>query len=126
MQGSAGIVDRANRRRQVLDQGLQRAEEPRISRHLDCRSRWTAGFPGSDETIYPQAQIQTCIVHLIRNSLANWKDCKGLTAAPSPSTEGIIKKPAEAGLRMRGDERWDLAAFFYERFIIKILWICMT
>nr|WP_244098725.1 hypothetical protein [Burkholderia ambifaria] len=28
-------MDRANRRRQVLAEGLQRAEEPRLARHPD-------------------------------------------------------------------------------------------
>jgi len=30
----------------------------------------------TDRSVYPAAQIQTCIVHLIRNSLnlASWKD----------------------------------------------------
>jgi putative transposase len=33
------------------------------------------GFPEAIEAVYPQAQIQTCIVHLIRNSLspASWE-----------------------------------------------------
>ena len=41
------------------------------------------GFPEAIEAVYPQAQIQTCIVHLIRNSttLASWKDRKELAAA---------------------------------------------
>jgi putative transposase len=39
------------------------------------------GFPEAIEAVYPQVQIQTCIVHLIRNSLslASWKFvCKSL------------------------------------------------
>jgi hypothetical protein len=41
------------------------------------------GFPEAIEAVYPQAQIQTCIVHLIRNSttLAAWKDRMELAAA---------------------------------------------
>lgn len=44
------------------------------------------GFPEAIEAVYPQAQIQTCIVHLIRNSmtLAAWKDRKELAAALKP------------------------------------------
>src|SRR5450830_1279834 len=40
------------------------------------------GFPEAIEAVYRQAQIQTCIVHLIRNSttLASWKDRKELAA----------------------------------------------
>lgn len=34
------------------------------------------GFPEAIEAVYPQAQSQTCIVYLNRNSttLASWKD----------------------------------------------------
>ena len=34
------------------------------------------GFPEAIRAVFPQAQIQTCIVHLIRNSLSfcNWKE----------------------------------------------------
>ena len=36
------------------------------------------GFPDAIGTVFPQTAVQTCIVHLIRNSLAfvSWKDCK--------------------------------------------------
>lgn len=38
------------------------------------------------EVVYPQTTLQTCIVHLIRNSLdyANWKDRKPLAASIKP------------------------------------------
>ena len=41
------------------------------------------GMPTALEAIYPRTTLQTCIVHLIRNSLdyASWKDRKPLTAA---------------------------------------------
>lgn len=40
------------------------------------------GFPQAIEAVFPQTQIQTCIVHLIRNSLnfVGWKDRKPLAA----------------------------------------------
>src|SRR5271170_5451659 len=36
------------------------------------------GFPEAIGTVFPLTTVQTCIVHLIRNSLAfvSWKDCK--------------------------------------------------
>jgi len=45
------------------------------------------GFPEAIEAVYPQAQIQTCIVHLIRNSttLASWKDRKEQAASSKPA-----------------------------------------
>ena len=41
------------------------------------------GMPEALGTVYPATTLQTCIVHLIRNSLdyASWKDRKALAAA---------------------------------------------
>jgi putative transposase len=41
------------------------------------------GFPEAINAVFPQAQIQTCIVHLIRHSLAfaSWKERRGVAAA---------------------------------------------
>jgi putative transposase len=40
------------------------------------------GFPEAIEAVFPQTAVQTCIVHLIRNSLdfASWKDRKPVVA----------------------------------------------
>ena len=50
----------------------------------------TDGLKGMSEAlaaVYPATTLQTCIVHLIRNSLdyASWKDRKLLAAALKPS-----------------------------------------
>jgi putative transposase len=41
------------------------------------------GFPEAITSVYPQTVVQTCIVHLIRNSLAfvSWKDRKAILPA---------------------------------------------
>lgn len=41
------------------------------------------GFPEAIEAVFPQARIQTCIVHLLRYSMhfASWKERKALAAA---------------------------------------------
>ncbi len=38
------------------------------------------GFPDAIQAVYPKAQVQLCIVHLVRNSLhfVNWKERKAL------------------------------------------------
>jgi transposase-like protein len=38
------------------------------------------GFPEAIESVFPQTQIQLCIIHMIRNSVKyfNWKDRKAL------------------------------------------------
>ena len=58
------------------------------------------GFPEAIEAVYPQAQIQTCIVHLIRNSttLASWKDRKELAGALKPVYQAANAEAAEAAL----------------------------
>jgi len=40
------------------------------------------GFPEAINAVFPEAQIQTCIVHLIRHSLAfaSWKERRGVKA----------------------------------------------
>jgi putative transposase len=44
------------------------------------------GFPEAIEAVFPQAWVQTCIVHLIRASLryVNWKERKKVAAALRP------------------------------------------
>jgi transposase-like protein len=55
------------------------------------------GFPEAITSVYPQTLVQTCIVHLIRNSLAfvAWKDRKAIL----PSIKAIYRaESAEAAL----------------------------
>jgi putative transposase len=54
------------------------------------------GFPDAITAVFPQAQIQTCIVHLIRNSLdfVSYKDRKAVAAALKEIYRG---KDADAG-----------------------------
>lgn len=58
------------------------------------------GFPEAIEAVYPEAQIQTCIVHLIRNSLnlASWKDRKNLAAALKPVYQAATAESAAVAL----------------------------
>src|SRR5450759_3015784 len=41
------------------------------------------GFPDAINAVFPETQIQTCIVHLLRNSMdfAGWKDRKPVVSA---------------------------------------------
>lgn len=58
------------------------------------------GFPEAIEATFPLAQIQTCIVHLIRNSLSYvaWKDRKALAAELKPVYQAADAEAAEAAL----------------------------
>ena len=56
------------------------------------------GFPDVINTVFPQAQVQTCVVHLMRNSLEHvaWKDYK----AVARELKGIYKaENADAALQ---------------------------
>ncbi|EKL2563733.1 IS256-like element ISEc58 family transposase, partial [Escherichia coli] len=56
------------------------------------------GFPEALEAVFPATTLQTCIVHLIRNSLdyAGWKDRKALAAAIKPIYTAPTAEAAEA------------------------------
>lgn len=58
------------------------------------------GMPEALAAVFPATTLQTCIVHLIRNSLdyASWKDRKGLAAALRPIYTAVSVEAAEAEL----------------------------
>ncbi|GIX38065.1 MAG: putative transposase for insertion sequence element ISRM3-like protein [Silanimonas sp.] len=58
------------------------------------------GLPEALEAVFPATTLQTCIVHLIRNSLdyASWKDRKALAAAIKPVYTAPSAEAAEAEL----------------------------
>jgi putative transposase len=58
------------------------------------------GMPEALAAVFPKTTLQTCIVHLIRNSLeyASWKDKKALAAAIKPIYQALNAEAAEAAL----------------------------
>jgi transposase-like protein len=58
------------------------------------------GMPQALEAVFPQTTLQTCIVHLIRNSLAyaSWQDRKALAKALRPIYAAASAEAAEAAL----------------------------
>jgi transposase-like protein len=58
------------------------------------------GLPEALAAVFPATTLQTCIVHLIRNSLdyASWKDRKALAAALRPVYKAHDAEAAEAAL----------------------------
>jgi len=67
---------------------------------LICVVDGLRGFPEAIEAVFPKAMIQTCIVHLIRNSLnyVAWKDRKPLAAHLKAVYEAVSAEAAEAAL----------------------------
>jgi putative transposase len=58
------------------------------------------GMPEALAVVYPATTLQTCIVHLIRNSLdyASWKDRKALATALRPIYTAVNAEVAQAEL----------------------------
>jgi putative transposase len=59
------------------------------------------GFPEAIETVYPKAQVQACIVHLIRGSLnfVSWKERRAVAADLKPVYKAVNDVAAEQALR---------------------------
>lgn len=66
------------------------------------------GIPEALAAVFPATTLQTCIVHLIRNSLdyASWKDCKALAAAIRPIYTAVSAEAALAALDAFADGPW--------------------
>ena len=66
------------------------------------------GFPDAINTVYPEAQIQLCIVHMVRNSLkfVPWKDYKAVTADLKRIYQSVTEEEALLALE-QFEQRWD-------------------
>lgn len=66
------------------------------------------GLPEAIETVFPEAEIQLCIVHMIRNSLkfVSYKDRKQMAADLKTIYKAVTVKQAEAAL-LEFAQRWD-------------------
>ena len=66
------------------------------------------GFPDAINTVYPRAQVQLCIVHMVRNSLkyVSWQDRKAVATDLKDIYKSISEE--EAGLNLKAFmEKWD-------------------
>jgi putative transposase len=66
------------------------------------------GFPEAITSVFPQTQIQTCIVHLLRNSMdyANWKDRKGVATGLRNVYRAVDAEAAALALNEFEDGPW--------------------
>lgn len=66
------------------------------------------GFPDAINAVYPDAQIQLCIVHMVRNSLrfVAWKDYKAVTRDLKLVYRAATEEAAQRALDAFG-EAWD-------------------
>ncbi len=66
------------------------------------------GFPEAINSVFPETQIQTCIVHLIRNSLdfCSWKDRKPVAKELKSLYRAEDAQAAAAALQEFEDGPW--------------------
>jgi putative transposase len=66
------------------------------------------GFPDAVNAVFPETTVQTCIVHLLRNSLdfASWKDRKDLAREMKAIYAAIDDHAAEAALTAFENSFW--------------------
>jgi putative transposase len=66
------------------------------------------GFPDAIQAAFPQALVQTCIVHLLRNSLefVSWKDRKAVATALKDIYRAVDADAALAALEVFEDGAW--------------------
>jgi len=72
------------------------------------------GFPEAIQTVYPQTQIQLCIVHMVRNSIkfVPWKDYKPVSADLKRIYQSVTEEEAHQALEQFA-ERWDVNDHHY-------------
>lgn len=68
------------------------------------------GFPDAITAVFPEAVVQTCIVHLLRNSMdfVSWKDRKPLATALKAIYRAVDAKAAEDALIAFEASEWGL------------------
>jgi len=66
------------------------------------------GFPDAIESVFPQTQVQLCIVHMVRNSVryVNWKDRKELCADLKTIYTSATDQQAQTALEAFS-QKWD-------------------
>jgi transposase-like protein len=68
------------------------------------------GFPDAITAVFPDAVVQTCIVHLLRNSMdfVSWKDRKPLATALKSIYRAVDAKAAEEALTTFEASEWGM------------------
>lgn len=66
------------------------------------------GFPEAMEVVFPQTQVQLCLVHMVRHSLSyvSWKERKAVANDLKPIYRAATEAEAEQALRAF-EQKWD-------------------
>ena len=112
---------RADGSRDILGLWIENTEGARFwlkvfneMKHRGCQDILIAvtdglkGMAEALEAVYPQSTLQTCIVHLLRNSLsyAGYKERQALADALKPIYRAVNAEAAEAALEAFADGEW--------------------
>lgn len=78
------------------------------------------GFPEAIESVYPETQVQPCVVHMVRNSLrfVPWKDKKAVAADLKTIYSAVNAEEALEKLkafRAKWNEKYPIIADSWER-----------
>jgi putative transposase len=78
------------------------------------------GFPEAIESVYPETQVQLCVVHMVRNSLrfVPWKDKKAVVADLKTiytATNAEVAKENLKAFRSKWNEKYPTIADSWER-----------
>ena len=78
------------------------------------------GFPEAIESVYPETQVQLCVVHMVRNSLrfVPWKDKKAVVADLKiiyTATNAEVAKENLKAFRIKWNEKYPTIADSWER-----------
>jgi hypothetical protein len=82
------------------DYDAKKAKQANEARDPRACADGLKGFPEAINSVFPQTQIQTCIVHLIRNSLdfCSWKDRKPV----AKELKSVVCTPLSTSADVRG------------------------
>ena len=84
------------------------------------------GFPEAIESVFPQTQVQLCIVHIVRNSVryVNWKDRKQLCADLKTIYTSATEQQAETALEdfaKKWDEKYPTISQMWRRHWVNVI-----
>ncbi len=85
-----------------------------------------AGFPEAIASVFPKTQVQLCIVHMMRNSLAfvSWKDRKAIAAGLKAAYQSITVAEAEQELEAfarQGDRQYPSISASWRRHWVNLI-----
>lgn len=98
----------AGGRSKILAASGDGVEEPRGAGYFIACVDGLKGLPQAIETVFPKAQVQLCIVHLVRNCLnyVSWKERKTVAADLKPIYHAATSEEAQQRLATFA-ENWD-------------------